>query len=841
MATTKYKQKLMKHRVCVVARAIACVTFLVLTIIGVSSLVRAMSLDTVEHQNGIPAAWKIASLGQPESITVPITYWDQRQDDCNDPDRQFEWTECRLYAKGIVPDVVKSQLGADGLPVPTYDNNQDAWAAYHDVFTANVIGHDPVLPTDNFYRWFHETPVSKRYDREVTFNKVSGTKNSYTYGSHDVFPLDNVDFSNADNATKSGHNFHFTAHLQIPMKISADGSEEFHFLGDDDVWVFLNGQLVLDLGGLHMETAGWFKIDANGNVQSTVENVNADQACRQTVANPTRVGFDVYNSQLENKCARQVKTTTIPTNFEAGDVVNLDFFYAERSTTESNTTITITNMNWPISADSDVNGKIVGKLENSDSNLIEYTTSVKNRDPQFPLQLNRISTFISDESTEKDSDGNNIEHKNIGFLPHSAKTLYYTTTPNDENSWQPVEISAPTSDENGFTLKEPITMSPAGQAGDTLHFRFIAETSEFDGNITNRTSYYTTLNGVAGVTYDNHTLAYKGKKPEEVKQPHHLKINYIIDWGEETPDPAIEALLPDTYEDDLKEGETYNVPTKLIDNFTPDQEVVNGTMPNENLDIVVKYTKNKSEEQPKPKYTIRIQYLRSDTNAEVAPEYNAEHTEGYEFVNIPKDIDGFTKDTDKISFIVDGDKDIIVYYTPNPKTPDDGPIIPPFGPITPSDPDTPDEPTPEEPTDPEVPEPDAPETPEELPTVPIIPGDDDLIFLPPLGEVAFVPNTGVISEYIAPIFEQHFASVVLSQGFILTTLLLFSGSFAVYFSLRKYLNFTTNAYATVTTKKMPKKIANSKTARNMQKAAKKASKTTTAKTTRKTTRKKTTK
>lgn len=94
MPTKKARQKLMKHRACIAARAVACASFLILTIIAVSSLVRAMSLEAIANEHGVPASWETASLGNPDTITVPISYWDQRQDDCNDPNRQFEWVIC---------------------------------------------------------------------------------------------------------------------------------------------------------------------------------------------------------------------------------------------------------------------------------------------------------------------------------------------------------------------------------------------------------------------------------------------------------------------------------------------------------------------------------------------------------------------------------------------------------------------------------------------------------------------------------------------------------------------------------------------------------------------------
>lgn len=709
MVSKKTKQKLMKRRIGSIARVFACASFLILTIIGVSSLVRAMSLETIANENGIPASWKAASLGNPDTITIPITYWDQRQEDCNDPNRQFEWSLCRLYAKGIIRNVVKNRLGSDGLPVPSYSNSSDAWAAYHDVFTANVIGHDPVLPTDNFYRWFHEAydangnQISKRYDREVVFHRAGN--NSYEYGSKGTFPLDDVNFSNSDETTKTGHNFHFTAHMRIPMKISADGTEQFWFSGDDDVWVFLNGQLVLDLGGLHMDTEGNFTINAQGNVVSTVNNV-ADQACRQTVSDPRLVSYDIYNSQVENKCSRKPVTTTIYTNFKPGDVVNLDFFYAERSTSESNTRINITNMNWPISADSNIKGEVVGQIEDTDNKLVQFETSITNRDPANKLNLERLAAYI-EETTEQGT--------NEGFIPLTSSTLYYSTTPDDNDSWKPLEISAPSSTTTGFNLKTPLTMSPAGTPGDTIYFRYFAETSHHTGTMTGTISYYTTLNGVAGVTYDYDTVSYEGKiTPQE----YNLTINYLYK-GDDTP-----AAEPHT--EKLTSGADFSIDSPEIDGFTPDYSKVSGIMP-------------------------------------------------------------------------EGDTTYTVYYT---KT-------------TPENP-APIDPAPEEPIQPDTP------LPPVLPVLPNLPGSDiidgDLTYLGPLGEIAYVPNTGIIRDAVAAVFEVGFAEIILSQGLVMAMLLIFAASFATWFSLRKYMNMNL-ATRSVTKKhpKMPttKKITSAKaTARN---------------------------
>lgn len=429
----------MKTIISRIAFCICCASFAMLLFIGVSSIAKALTVVAVENESGVPSSWSVTEYKKPSSITLPITYWDQKMDACSGSSvpRQFEWTACRQSVKAHT-GLVKSVLGADGLPIPAYISQVEAKAAGIDPSSQNVVGHDPVEFSDNFYRWFHEVDgLSKKYEKTITFSQV-GDSNKYVYGGSDIFPLDDVDFSKGDS-TNSKHNFHFTAHFNTPIQIKADGNETFDFTGDDDVWVFLNKNLVLDLGGVHGALKGSFKINTDGTITSST-NGNLDLG------------------------------------LEPGEIVDMDFFYAERSSTGSNTLITITNMEVMVDTSSTLTNRII------DNKMVEYNVAITNNNLDNIVDIDRFASYVTLSSENGETE--------TGFLPLDVNTLSYTTTPEDPGSWQPLDISAPSNDEGGFKFSSPITLSQNGKPGDTVYLRFYVSPEISNGMITNTTSFF---------------------------------------------------------------------------------------------------------------------------------------------------------------------------------------------------------------------------------------------------------------------------------------------------------------------------------------------------------------
>ena len=112
----------------------------------------------------------------------------------------------------------------------------------------------------------------------------------YQYINDDFFPLDGRGFGNE----RTIHNYSFT--MELHREFTMAGGLTFNFMGDDDVWAFVDGQLRMDLGGIHSSSAGSFQLDnIPGLIQGQRYDLDFYYAERHTSESHIRITTNIMS------------------------------------------------------------------------------------------------------------------------------------------------------------------------------------------------------------------------------------------------------------------------------------------------------------------------------------------------------------------------------------------------------------------------------------------------------------------------------------------------------------------------------------------------------------------
>ena len=264
--------------------------------------------DGCSAQCAIESGWTcpVATQAPGETLTIPVLYRDMRYRGTTSGSPDFE-----SFNGGVSTGMVQSVLGADNEPVFRSSTGS--------------VGIPQISSATTFCWWYHQTdcagagslnPYSQLVYRDVggqptalQLNQIS--PNVYQYNNQAFFPVDGLGWNlGALPQVTNGHNFSFTSELHYTFTYDPAAAPTLSFTGDDDVWVFINRQLAVDLGGVHGATTGSVTLDSAtaatlGLVGGGMYSIDVFQAERHTSASSYRLtlaGFTRSTSVCSSRC-----------------------------------------------------------------------------------------------------------------------------------------------------------------------------------------------------------------------------------------------------------------------------------------------------------------------------------------------------------------------------------------------------------------------------------------------------------------------------------------------------------------------------------------------------------
>lgn len=260
--------------------------------------------------------------------------------------------------------------------------------------------------------------------RNLESNSTSKTitKNDKTVSSYGYFPFNET----ATSGVASTYNYGFGTKLQMDFTLTDDGKVEtnksvgekkektsikFFFSGDDDVWVFIDGQLALDVGGAHGKVSGLLEFgedetDKNKNsVTAYVSKVKKGGTSEDDQdGNPVK---DVtYNGE---KISFSAQGTTL--TFDKGQKHTLTMYYMERGMWESNMAVAFNfpdNNELQVQKEVDLTNVTDDDFKNCFKNQKIFNFTIQNQATHYGTTLAAIPNPSDTKEVNLDADVSNI-------------------------------------------------------------------------------------------------------------------------------------------------------------------------------------------------------------------------------------------------------------------------------------------------------------------------------------------------------------------------------------------------------------------------------------------------
>lgn len=300
-----------------------------------------------------------------------------------------------------------------------------------------------------FYANSTQGSTTAQSNGRLYFNKGKPQSNGGSYGDGSTtvwMPFNSTRSINGENDC----DYHFGMRTTIPFTMTANGKVDpnndsskditFSFSGDDDVWVFIDGQLVIDLGGIHN------RLDATINFAENTWSISESNTSNVPVAdyNHAAISGTLFNDGNTTGTLNQTRET-----FAATDSHELTIFYLERGAGSSNCKI---QFNLPMkdtlsvkklvrdtdSANNPLDAETLAQINNRDFGFTLYKDGVAVANVNYSL-LNVNGQYISTPSTDANGHFTLKNGQTAKFVGEIVSNSYYVVEDKDEGAeafWQ---------------------------------------------------------------------------------------------------------------------------------------------------------------------------------------------------------------------------------------------------------------------------------------------------------------------------------------------------------------------------------------------------------------------